>query len=512
MKSKAGAILSSIRINRDSDRKISVQLYIGLRDVILSGGVHGGERMPASRTLATELGVSRTTVVEALDRLISEGLLESRVGAGTFVSMDLAKVAQKKRPLKKSGQHSATPTFSGASLRASKHFASRDRLPSRTQAFITGLPALDEFPMAQWARLSARHWRIERDASLSYGETFGLPRLRSAICAHLNASRGIQCDPEQVLIVGGAQQAFSLIGDLLLEQGDKVWFENPGAIGARNAFISRGASLVPVSIDEQGLSVSDGMAKSPVFKLVFVTPSHQQPLGRVMSFARRLDLLSAAENSNALIVEDDYDGDFFYGNQPQPTLKSIDTSDRVIYVGTFSKSLFPSLRLGFILLPQSLVEMTKIIAESALSGVPTATQSIVADFMDEGHFATHIRSMRALYKQRHNALLDASRAISSHIDILPASSGFHTIGLFRQPCDEMEFVNLASQKAIILAPITKYCLSPVALNGFVIGYGATNKTEINKGVGMIADICRDIFENWTGKISRMDMIASPMSR
>jgi GntR family transcriptional regulator/MocR family aminotransferase len=510
MKIKAGAILSSIRIDRAMDRKISVQLYMGLRDIILAGGVQPGERLPASRTLGSDLGVSRTTVIEALDRLIAEGLLESRVGSGTFVSTALAGQPGRSKPAQPSAAPLNRLALSRATARATGKLVRRSRLPHRSQAFITALPALDKFPMAHWARLSARHWRESRDDVMGYGHPYGLPRLRSAIAAHLNASRGIHCDAEQILIVGGAQEAFSLIGTLLLNPGDPVWFENPGAIGARNAFIAQGAKLVPISIDEEGLSVDEGLRKASKFRLAFVTPSHQQPLGRIMSLPRRLDLLKAAEDANAFIVEDDYDGDFYYGHQPQPTLKSIDTQNRVIYVGTFSKSLFPSLRLGYLLAPGGLTDIFRDISSSFLSGVPTAQQAIVADFMEEGLFATHIRQMRRLYKERHDRLLTETRRLSDWLDVKPASGGFHTVGYINDDMDEQVLVECAARENVVVAPLGRYCLAPVVQKGIVLGFGACHEHEIKKGVNVLAKL-RDKTENWTGKKLKMDMSGSPIS-
>ena len=249
--------------------------------------------------------------------------------------------------------------------------------------------------MAQWARLAARHWRSARADVMGYGEPFGHKPLRQAIALHLRANRGIACDAEQIFIVGGAQQAFHLIGSTLLDPGDKVWFENPGAIGARNSLIASGADLVPVPVDEQGLRVADGLGLAPQFRLAFVTPSHQQPLGTVMSLERRFALLHAAEQAGAWIIEDDYDGEFSFGGPPLPTLKSVDATGLVIYVGTFSKSLFPSLRLGYLLAPPALVETFNIITSKLLHGVPTGTQAVVADFIDDGHFGAHLRRMRA---------------------------------------------------------------------------------------------------------------------
>lgn len=488
MKTKAGAILSSIRIDRSRDRKISVQLYMGLRDIILSGGLNGGERLPATRTLASEVGVSRTTALDAVSRLISEGLLESRIGAGTFVSHTMTGRTHVK-PKAATSDAERQPRLSPSTFQALQLFAERRRLPHKSQAFVTALPALNSFPMAQWARLSARHLRSDRDAVMGYGNPYGLPRLRAAIATHLNASRGIQCDPEQVFVVGGAQQAFSLIGGMLLDRGEKVWFENPGAIGARNAFISRGAELVPVAVDDEGIVVEDGLAKAPDFRLAFVTPSHQQPLSKVLSLSRRLALLDAADRADAFVVEDDYDGDFYFGNQPLPTLKSIDTNGRVIYVGTFSKTLFPSLRLGFLVVPASMVDVMSIIFSAALSGVPTWPQAIVADFIDEGHFATHIRTMRQHYKKRHEILHQYARQLDQHMHIQRASAGFHTVGYFKDLArDEDTFVSAASAAGLTLSGISRYCLSPIDRKGVVIGYGAASESEIRQGMDVMAQL------------------------
>jgi GntR family transcriptional regulator/MocR family aminotransferase len=283
--------------------------------------------------------------------------------------------------------------------------------------------------MAIWARLAAKHWRSSRNDVMGYGAPFGHAPLRQAIALHLRANRGISCEAEQIFIVGGAQQAFHLIGTTLLDPGDKVWFENPGAIGARNSLIAAGADLVPVPVDEHGLCVAEGLKLSPQFRLAFVTPSHQQPLGTVMSLERRFALLHAAEQAGAWIIEDDYDGEFSFGGAPLPTLKSVDTTGLVIYVGTFSKSLFPSLRLGYLLAPPALVDTLNSIMNKLLNGVPTSTQAVVAEFIDEGHFAAHLRRMRRIYAERHEALCRAARReLAGALDIVPSHSGLHTIG------------------------------------------------------------------------------------
>lgn len=488
MKRHAGAVLSSIKIDKTAEKKISIQLYMALRDLLMTGALTPRDRLPATRTLAREIGVSRTTVIDAVDRLISEGLLEARVGSGTFVSEALTARLAPKSSANSNGVVPVVPRLSNASKHAIADFAPRSRLPHKSEAFVTALPALDAFPMAQWAKLSARHWRKDRDHVAGYGEPFGYSGLRNAIARQLNASRGIKCAPEQIFITNGAQRAFSLVGGMLVNPGEPIWFENPGAIGARNAFIAIGAAPVPVKIDEHGLCIEDGLSKAPDFRLAFVTPSHQQPLGHVMSLSRRLALLKAANDADAMIVEDDYDGEFYYGDQPPPTLKSIDTHGRVIYVGTFSKSLFPALRLGFVLVPETLVESFERVCQTWLAGVPTVTQAIVADFMDEGMFATHIRTMRQLYRERHETLMTEAQRLAGRVDLQPTSGGFHAVGLVSPAVDEDLLVARAAEDGITTVPLSRYALGPISQRGIVLGFGSTTPEEIRKGIDTLEKI------------------------
>lgn len=488
MKQAAGALLSSIELDRSLRKSVSVQLYVALRDIILSGGVRAGERLPATRTLAKEIGVSRTTVIDAVDRLVSEGMLVSRVGAGTFVSDTL----QQRTPAIPTGsagaQEGPKPRLSKAIGQARKSYARRSWLPHKPRAFVTALPALDAFPMAHWLRLSARHLRGGRGDVMGYGQPKGLAALRRGIATHLSALKGIKCDPEQVFITSGAQHAFSLIGRLFLDPGDRVWMENPGASGARNALLSEGADLVPVDVDEQGMVVSDGLAKCPDFRLAFVTPSHQQPLGHVMSLSRRFELLGAADAAQALIIEDDYDGEFYFGNAPHPALCSADTRGRVLYVGTFSKSLFPSLRLGFILVPHRMIDAFDQMFDTWVSGPTTATQAIVADFMDEGHFATHIRLMRRLYKARHDALIEAAGSLPDTVRLQETTSGFHTPAFLAPSVDEDLVVAQAAARGVTLAPLGRYCVAPISQSGLVFGYGCATPEAIAGGIQALRDL------------------------
>ena len=490
VKRAGGALLLSVSIDPDSRRPVSIQLYVALRDLILSGGFAVGERLPASRTLARQLGLSRTTVIDAFERLTAEGLIESRVGAGAYVSQVLE--AERPRPQGAPAGAAVQPPparLSRAMTQAVSLFAERRRLPSAARAFTTALPAFEAFPMAQWARLAAKHWRGARNDVMGYGEPFGYPALRQAIALHLRANRGIGCDAEQIFIVGGAQQAFHLIGLTLLDPGDKVWFENPGAIGARNSLIASGAELVPVPVDEHGLRVAEGLRLSPQFRLAFVTPSHQQPLGTVMSLERRFALLHAAEQAGAWIIEDDYDGEFSFGGPPLPTLKSVDATGLVIYVGTFSKSLFPSLRLGYVLAPPALVETLNVIMNKLLHGVPTSTQALVADFIDEGHFAVHLRRMRRIYAERHEALCQAAQArLAGALDIVPSHSGLHTIGWLRGNLSERRVVAAAEQRQITVSPIERFAIAPIEARGLVLGFGGVTPAQIEAGVKVLAEV------------------------
>ena len=489
VKRAGGSLLLSIKIDRDAHQPVSTQLCIALREMILTGGFLAGERLPASRTLARDLGLSRTTVIEVFDRLVAEGLVESRTGAGTYVSAVLNVSRPKPPQLDAPSVVHTAPRLSGLMAQAVSRFGDRKRLPHMPRAFTTALPAFDVFPMAQWARLSAKYLRGARDDIMGYGDPDGSPQLRRALASHLRVNRGITCDAEQIFIVSGAQQAFHLIGSTLLNPGENVWFENPGAIGARNSLIACGANLVPVPVDTEGLRVDEALRLSPQFRLAFVTPSHQQPMGSVMSLERRFALLHAAERAGAWVIEDDYDGEFFFSGRPPPTLKSVDTNGQVIYVGTFSKSLFPALRLGYLLVPPALVDTFRTIMSKFLAGVPSHTQAMVAEFIDEGHFASHVRRMRLIYQERHDTLIAASRQrLAGLLDVLPTHGGLHTIALLRASASEVAISRDADQRQVTASPIGRFALAPVAVNGLVLGYGGVSPKLITAGVEVLAQV------------------------
>ena len=494
VKRTGGALLLSVNIDR-TPGTIGNQLYAAIRDLIHTGGLNPGERLPATRTLAKDLRLSRTTVVSVFDRLTSEGLIESRTGAGTYVS-DAMMATRPKPPLRRPGQKDSpiavrSPKLSHTISEASRVFG--DRLPHEVKAFTTALPAFDVFPRATWMRLMNRHWRSDVAQTLEYADPCGHRPLREAIASHLISNRGIKCDPEQIFIVGGAQQAFQLIANILLDPGDKVWFENPGAIGARNCLVACGARLVAVPVDEEGMSVRHGLSKARSFKLAFVTPSHQHPLGASMSLDRRFALLQAAEDANAFIIEDDYDGEFRYSGHPLPTLKSIDLAGRVIYVGTFSKTLFPALRLGFIVSPPALIDVFNHVSQALLPGVATAPQAVVTEFMQNGHFATHIRRMRRIYSERHQVLYQASaKYLEGLMEVKPTDTGLHTIGCLPVDVREEDAASAARRKGIIVAPIGRFCIAPTSAHGLVLGFSGIKPAQIVAGVKALTGVLKDL--------------------
>lgn len=496
VKIAGGALLASIRIDREAGATISTQICAALRKMIFAGALSVGERLPSSRTLAEELGVSRTTINHVFDRLTEEGLIESRTGAGSFVCSEL-------------GNHLPRLPAPTTEMRARRHKSLRlarcmdqalehfgHRIPHERGAFTTGTPAFDAFPMAQWSRLMSRHFRSARGLVMGYGDPEGYAPLRAAIAAHLKGNRGLACEPDQVFIVSGAQQAFNLVCSVLLDPGDKVWLENPGPIGARNSLVAHGMDLVPVPVDADGLVVDEGLRQAPYFRLALVTPSHQQPMGGTLSLARRIELLRAAERSDAWILEDDYDGEFRYQGGPLPTLQSLDTTERVIYVGTFSKSLFPALRLGYLVVPPILVDTFHTVWGAFLHGTPTSLQAVLADFIDEGHFATHVRRMCKLYAQRHDALIDACRRrLGGLLEVQPTGTGFHTVGYLAEDLAEAPVSAAAACAQVSVSPLQRYCVTPIEAQGLVLGFSTVRPPEIAAGVEILEHVLSGLKQN-----------------
>lgn len=469
------------------------QIYEGIRRAILCGEFNRGMQLPATRLLAKQLGVSRMTVVNAYEQLLAEGYIEGKTGAGTYVAATLPE-KMLRVDQDKSFQHgeSAKPRNQILSRRG-KWLASTSVSTLRVQAdtdryaFQNGLPALDEFPFKVWSQLASRRLRNPPRELLSYGDPAGYLPLRETIAAHLKSARAVHCDADQVIIVAGSQQALDLTARILLDPGDVAWVEDPCYPGAHNALLAAGAKVVPVSVDEEGFDLANALRQSKQARLVYVTPSHQFPLGVTMSLSRRLALLEWAERSGAFVIEDDYNSEYRYSGHPLASLQGLDKDGRVIYVGTFSKTIFPSLRLGCIVAPKDLTGA--FIAARALVDrhSPSLDQAILADFINEGHFSRHLRRMRALYAERQQVLVEAAeRDLHGLLEVAPAAAGMHLVGWLPERISDKAASAKAARYGVEGSPLSAYSTNLLPRGGLVLGYTAVNAREIKDGVRRLA--------------------------
>ena len=472
--------LAAITLDPSLPIALVQQLYNALRAAILSGRLTRGAHLPSTRTLCATLNVSRNTVVATFEQLIAEGYLESRVGDGTYVCRALPDdLLHVRTPL---------PRFSGASIPTASPltdgrigvFWDQDE---PAQPFRPDLLALDHFPKEIWARLLARRWRNATPALLGYGDPAGYRPLREAIAGYLGAARGVHCTPDQVIVIGGAQQGVDLAVRVLLKAGDTVWIEDPGYMGARAALLAVGAKLIPVPVDAEGLDVEAGIAAAPTARAVYVSPSHQFPIGVTMSLTRRLALLEWAKRAPAWLFEDDYDSEYRYVGRPLSSLQGLDTSGRVIYIGTFSKVLFPALRLGYLVVPPTLVDVFTQTRALADRQSPTVEQAVLADFIQEGHFARHIRRMRTIYAERQQALVQAVRTtLGDQLVIERAEAGLYVAGWLPPGVDDRVVAARAELHGVSAPPLSNYALTPMPRGGLRLGFAALTPEQIREGV------------------------------
>jgi GntR family transcriptional regulator/MocR family aminotransferase len=461
------------------------QLFEALRGAILDGRVSTGGRLPSTRDLAQELGVSRNTVMTAYDQLVAEGYLEGRTGAGTYVSGTMPNDLIRARAQRHVAAALAPPPLSRRGARLAHASAREPGGPDReaVRPFRAGIPALDAFPAETWARLAGRHWRDSPAAALGYGDPAGHPGLRRAIGAYLRLSRGVRCEDEQIVIVGGAQQGFDLVARLLLDPGDGAWIEDPGYAGVGGALRGAGIATVPVPVDDAGLVVAAGERLAPGARLAAVTPSHQYPAGVTMSIARRLELLDWASRAGAWVLEDDYDAEFRYAGRSLEALQGLDADGRVIYLGTFSKVLAPALRLGYLVVPPALVAAFTNAREVTGRHAPVVDQAVLASFIEEGHFARHLRRMQALYAGRQAALVVAAREMAAGLlDIRPAEAGLHVVGWLADGRDGGEVARNAAARGVVTHPF----VMPGGRHGLMLGYAPYAPEEIREAMARLA--------------------------
>lgn len=480
-----------VGISRGSGGPVHRQIYDGVRARILEGSLPPGQRLPSTRSLSEDLRVSRSTVVRAFDQLVAEGYIEAFSRGSTRVNRRLpdtliraASPPRRRRP--------------GSVIRAPSTRAKRitdawppfePAAPRPPRPFRTSVPALDVFPMEIWGRLMARRWRRASPASLAYQDPRGIPALREAIASYLRTARGVRCNPDQVLITAGSQQALDLVARTVLEPGDPVWMEDPGYFGAAGAFASAGARLVPVPIDAEGLNVAEGMRRAPDARLAFVTPARQMPLGVTMSLRRRLDLLAWAASHHAWILEDDYDSEFRYDTRPLASLQGLDEHDAVLIVGTFSKVMLPSLRLGYVVVPEPLIDPLLTVRRFADLCPPPLMQGVMADFMTEGHFERHIRRMRAIYQSRRRMLSTLiTRTLGHLVDVDAPDAGMNLIAWLPRTMKDTAAADALRAAGIDALPISSCAIEQRPRPGLLLGFSGVREHDLKTGVATMARV------------------------
>lgn len=474
----------------DLDRASAVpayrQLYDGIRAAILDGRLAPGARLPSTRGFAAELGLARNTVALAFDQLLSEGYVRGTVGSGTYVSPVLpdALLSARRDAVAPPVAEAATGQLS---QRGQVLAALEPRPRSTHRAFPVNRPDFDAFPIDLWGRLMARWWRHPDQALLRARDPAGYAPLRRAIAAYLGSTRALACTAEQVIVTSGAQHALDLAARLLLDPGDRAWVEEPGYRGFRAALGAAGATPIPVPVDAEGLSVEAGLTLAPRARLAAVAPSHQYPLGITMSLRRRLELLDWARAADAWIIEDDYDSEYRYAGRPLAALMGLDGGGRTIYVGTFSKVMFASLRIGYLVLPPGLVEPFRR-ARSALDDhPPIAAQPALAEFIEAGHFAAHVRRTRALYASRQAVLVDAiGRRLAGLLAVAPDDAGMHLVATLPAGLSDVAVANAADRMGVAVEPLSGYYAGPPQRQGLLLGYTAVDERAIPAGVEKLA--------------------------
>ena len=495
----AGAAPLLVPLDFGAREPLHRQIYDGVRAGILAGRFAAGMRLPSTRVLAAELGVARNTVVLAFGQLCAEGYLIARGSGGTRVRATLpdslisVNVARRSAntahtpPPTRRATAALSPRWAQLLARDPELGASRD---TNAVPFTLGMPAIDAFPSALWARITARRWR-NGAVFLGHAAPAGDEALRNAIAAYVTSARGVRCTPEQILIVGGAQQALDLAARLLVEPGDAVWMEDPGYPGARAALAGAGARVIPVLVDDEGMNIAAAERLAPGARLAYVTPSHQFPLGTIMSASRRLALLTWARRVGGWILEDDYDSEFRYAGRPIPCLQGLDTerggSGRVLYIGTFSKTLAPALRLGYLIVPDELVDAFRAARAIAGGHSPTLDQSVLADFIGEGHYGRHVRRVRALCAERQQALLTfAASEIGDAMKLAPDAAGLHMVGWLPARVSDRQATVAAAREGVDVMPLSRYSAVAPKRGALLLGYAAFDEAEIREGTRRLA--------------------------
>lgn len=489
-------------LERKQDEPIHRQIYSALRNHILEGRLVPDANLPGSRLLARHLGVGRNTVLSAYDQLLAEGYVEARSGSGTFV----VPLLKRPRPRQSAASHNQLKFSRRGDLIASQ--AQPCRTPGRLSVY-PGAPETRTFPFSIWSRLLARVARRADDDLVAIQNYSGSRQLRQAIAEYLGVARGVACAADQVIVVTGAQAALDLTARVLMDEGENVWMEEPGYLGARGAFLAGGARLWPLRVSRQGWSLDDPDLPPP--RLIYVTPSCHWPLGAIMRMDERLGLLDLAERHKAWIIEDDYDGEYRFRGRPAPALCGLTHTDRVIYIGTFGKTMFPTLRLGFLVVPRDLSSSFNRAMSVTGQFAPTLLQVAVAEFIRQGHFANHLRRMRRLYARRQEHFLQLCRRhLGEWLRIEENDSGMQLLGQIAAPISDDAVVEFAARKGVDLQSVSINYYHDAPRQGILFGYAALNEQEALRTVMALRETFREIERSVGSRRQRREAAHRPI--
>src|SRR6266403_23634 len=504
-----------IRLDRTAAEPLHQQLYRQIRDELRSGSFSDtSSRLPSSRALAADLGIARLTVNLAFSKLHAEGYLQSKAGSGTFVADPLPETfLSAKRseacPLTQRGVHVSDRVRRLPDNRVGKEFDLGATNAGPGVSLTPSIPAVDEFPIDVWERLRAQVLAKKGAHLLRYASNRGDADLRKAIAAYLCDFRGARCHPDQIVIVGGMQQAMLISAMALLNRNDAAWIEDPGFHQALRVFTFVGAKVVPKPIDHEGMTIARRRSESPP-RIIYITPSHQFPLGMTMSFERRTALLELARAHNAFIFEDDFDSEFRFTGPPLPSLQGLDNSSRVIYAGTMSKILYPSLRLGYIVAPEPLVDSMVKIRSAMDQHSPAIDQATLARFISEGFFLSHIKRIRELYAQRRVFFIEQfQKWLGDYFDLEVTPAGLHFVAWFRRAEDLPLFMRAREQTGVWPRPLSFFCIKAQLDPAFVFGFSAWPQAQIEQGLAKLALAVKQLKQRGAGNVSSFQIHPFP---
>ena len=490
------------QLPQDPHGSLSQRLFRCLHGAILNGILPRKTRLPASRDLAKQIGVSRNTVLNVYEQLQAEGYLYAQTGHGTWVCEQLPE-----QFLNPTHAQIAPPTCASPSARLSQRgsrvLAQASASPHQWGAFVPGTPDVTEFPHQILSRIRTRLSRDPKIEQLIYNNAGGCLELRQALAGHLKVSRSVQCDPDQILITEGIHQAIDLVSRVLADVGDPVWIEDPSYWGLRNILALNGLNILPMAVDQQGMRPLSDAAPAP--RLIFVTPSHQYPLGAHLSLSRRKQLLGLARRLGSWIIEDDYDSEFRFADDPYPALQGLEPDAPVIYTGTFSKTIYPGLRVGYLVAPKSIADALRVVSAELYRGGHALTQRALAEFIQQGHYQAHIRRMRLLYAKRHALLKDLIvRYLGpSFLHEYHRDAGLHLILKLPQHCDDLHISQLLSQQQIHTRALSSYYMQPAlnAQKGLLLGFACVKAQYMSAAFGVLRQTLLDAgvrLDNSTG--------------